>query len=79
MRRTLSDHNIDDAIARFELYERKIDDLEGEIESHDMGQKTLSDEISDLEQDEGVDEQLSALKARVQQTQAPSSAAENSN
>jgi len=78
VRRTLSDHNIDDAIARFELYERKIDDLEGEIESHDMGQKTLSDEISDLEQDEGVDEQLSALKARVQQTQAPGSAAENS-
>jgi phage shock protein A len=79
VRRTLSDHNIDDAIARFELYERKIDDLEGEIESHDMGQKTLSDEIADLEQDEGVDEQLSALKARVQQNQAPSSAAENSN
>lgn len=72
VRRTLSDHNIDDAIARFELYERKMDDLEGEIEAYDMGQKTLSDEISDLESDEGVDEQLSQLKARVQQTDAPS-------
>ena len=72
VRRTLSDHNIDDAIARFELYERKMDDLEGQIESYDMGQKTLSDEISELESDEGLDEQLSQLKARVQQGDAPS-------
>jgi phage shock protein A len=79
VRRTLSDHNIDDAIARFELYESKIDDLEGEIEAYDMGQKTLSDEISDLEQDEGVDEQLNALKARVQKAQTPSAVADNSN
>ena len=71
VRRTLSDHNIDDAIARFELYERKIDDLEGEIEAHDMGQKTLSEEISDLESDEGLDEQLSQLKARVQHADTP--------
>ena len=74
VRRTLSDHNIDDAIARFETYERKMDDLEGQIESYDMGQKTLSDEISELESDEGVDEQLSELKARMQQTQAPAAA-----
>jgi phage shock protein A len=65
VRRTLSDHNIDDAIARFELYARKMDDLEGEIEAYDMGQKTLSDEIAELETDEGVDEQLTELKARI--------------
>lgn len=67
VRRTLSDHNIDDAIARFELYERKMDDLEGEIESYDMGQKTLSEEIAELESDENVDEQLNELKARMKQ------------
>ncbi len=71
VRRTLSDHNIDDAIARFELYERKMDDLEGEIEAYDMGQKTLSDEIAELEADEGIDEQLDQLKARVKQADAP--------
>jgi phage shock protein A len=79
VRRTLSDHNIDDAIARFELYERKMDDLEGQIESYDMGQKTLSDEISELESDEGLDEQLSQLKARVQRNDAPSSPAADVN
>ncbi|MEQ8690384.1 MAG: phage shock protein PspA [Pseudomonadales bacterium] len=71
VRRTLSDHNIDDAIARFELYERKIDDLEGEIDAYDMGQKTLSDEIADLESDEGVEDQLKDLKARMQQADNP--------
>ena len=65
VRRTLSDHNIDDAIARFESYERKMDDLEGQIEAYDMGQKTLSDEIAELESDEDVDEQLNQLKARM--------------
>lgn len=71
VRRTLSDHNIDDAIARFDLYERKIDDLEGEIDAYDMGQKTLADEISELESDEGVDDQLSQLKARLQKVDQP--------
>ena len=71
VRRTLSDHNIDDAIARFELYERKMDDLEGEIESYDMGQKTLSEEIAELESDEDVDEQLQELKARVKGEASP--------
>lgn len=71
VRRTLSDHDINDAIARFELYERKMDDLEGEIEAYDMGQKTLSDQISDLEAEENVDVQLTQLKARVEQTEVP--------
>lgn len=70
VRQTLSDHNIDDAIARFELYERKIDDLEGQIEAYDVGQKTLAEEISELEADEDLDEQLNQLKARVQKTDA---------
>ncbi|MCE2423894.1 MAG: phage shock protein PspA [Pseudomonadales bacterium] len=65
VRRQLSDHNIDDAMSRFELYERKMDDLEGQIESYDMGKRTLSDEIEQLETDEAVDEELEKLKARI--------------
>jgi phage shock protein A len=79
VRRTLSDHNIDDAIARFEQYEAKIDDLEGQIESYDMGQKTLSDEISGLEVGEDVDDELSELKARVKQADIKSSSSPPAN
>ncbi len=66
VRRQLSDHNIEDAMQRFELYERKMDDLEGQIESYDMGQKTLSEEIAELEVDESLEDELAALKKRMQ-------------
>ncbi len=70
VRRTLSDHNIEDAISRFEHYERKMDDLEGQIESYDLGQKTLADEISELEGDESAEAMLTDLKARMNATGA---------
>ena len=65
VRRQLHDVDIDDAMNRFERYERKMDDLEGEIEAYDLGQRNLSDEIADLESDEKVDEELAKLKARL--------------
>lgn len=65
VRRTLSDHNIDDAIIRFEQYERKMDDLEGQVEAYDLGQKTLADEITELEGNEDLDAMLSDLKQRM--------------
>jgi phage shock protein A len=65
VKRQLHDVNLDDAIQRFEQYERKMDDLEGQIEAFDLGQRTLADEIKDLEGGEKIDEDLRALKARV--------------
>ena len=65
VRRQLNDHNVDDAMQRFELYERKMDDLEGQIEAYDMGQKTLAEEIEELEKGEYIDGELIELKARM--------------
>lgn len=65
VRRQLSDHNIDDAIHRFELYERKMDDIEGQIEAYDMGKKTLAEEIAELEQGDTIEDELRELKARI--------------
>ncbi len=63
VRRQLNEHNVDEAMSRFEAYERKMDDLEGQAEAYDMGQKTLADEIADLEKGEQLDSQLDELKA----------------
>ena len=52
VRRQLSNHNIDDAMTRFEQYERKMDDLEGQVESYDMGQRSLASEIDELDRNE---------------------------
>ena len=65
VRRQLTERNVDEAMIRFEQFERKIDDLEGAVESYDMGQRNLSDEIRELEADERVDEALERLKRSI--------------
>ncbi|HIG44451.1 MAG TPA: phage shock protein PspA [Gammaproteobacteria bacterium] len=68
VKRQLHEVDIDAAMSRFEHYERKIDVMEGEIESYDLGQRNLADEIADLESDEKVDEELAKLKERMGQS-----------
>jgi phage shock protein A len=65
VKRQLHEVDIDGAMSRFENYERKLDVMESEIESYDLGQQTLANEIADLEADEKVDEELAKLKARL--------------
>ena len=67
VKRQLHDVDIDEAMSKFDRYERRIDDLEGEVEAYDLGQKNLADEIAELESDEKVDEELAKLKARLGQ------------
>ncbi|WP_057832137.1 phage shock protein PspA [Colwellia sp. TT2012] len=56
---------VSDALNRFDHYERKIDDIEAEVESYDLGGKSLADEIAELETDEKVDDELAQLKAKM--------------
>ncbi|MBV1906244.1 MAG: phage shock protein PspA [Pseudomonadales bacterium] len=65
VKQQLHSSSLDDAMLRFEAYEQKMDRLEGQIESYDLGQRTLSDEIQDLEGDEELEEQLAAIKAEI--------------
>ncbi len=65
VRRQLNEHNIDDAMVRFERYERKMDDLEGQVEAFDLGSRSLADEIDELDRSDAVDAELEALKDAV--------------
>ena len=66
VRKTVNDRRIDDAFARYEKMERRMDGLEGEVEAFDLGKgKTLSDEIAELEAESGIEDELAALKARM--------------
>ena len=66
VRRRLYDPRVDDAFARFETVERRLDAAESEIEAYDLGQrKTLAEEIDDLATDSVIEEQLAALKERL--------------
>ena len=68
LRKKLHESGVDDALQQFELYERKMDDLEGLVEAYDLGQKSLSDEISALETDDDVEGLLIDLKTRLSGT-----------
>ncbi|MEL6364067.1 MAG: phage shock protein PspA [Pseudomonadota bacterium] len=66
VKRQIHDGRIDEALARYDAYERKIDELEAEAESISMGRpKSLEQEFAELESQDAVDEELNALKQRV--------------
>ena len=65
VKRTLDSSKVDAAMGRFEQYERKIDDLESQVEAYDLGKKTLQDEFAELEASDKVEDELAALKAKV--------------
>jgi phage shock protein A len=66
VRAKLYDERIGDAFARFEQVERALDEMEGRVESFDLGRKaTLADELAGIEKDARVEEELAELKARL--------------
>ena len=72
VRQRLYDARVDDAFARFETVERRLDAAEGKVEAYDLGQrKTLADEIAELEAEATIEDELAALKARVGRAPRP--------
>jgi len=65
VKQNIDSNKVNDALSRFDRYERKIDDIEAQVESYDMGSKSLADEIADLESNEKVDDELASLKAKM--------------
>jgi phage shock protein A len=70
VRKRLHDYRIDDALVKFESFERRMEDIEGHVESYDLGKRSLADEITNLESEEAVEKQLAELKAKRAATEA---------
>ncbi|NMP17242.1 phage shock protein PspA [Thalassotalea sp. Y01] len=65
-KKVLDSSNIDSAIAKFESYQQKVDELEAQVESYDfVASKSLSQQIAELEQDDEVEQQLEMMKKKV--------------
>ncbi len=66
VKRQLHGNGFTDVMDRFATYERKLDEMDGHVESYDLAQRTLSDEIDQLESGENVDAELAALKTKLE-------------
>ena len=66
VQRHLHDGRLEDAIARFEHYERRLDELEAEAEVFAVGQpKTLAEQFEELEAEDAVEMELARIKKRL--------------
>ncbi|MET1255129.1 phage shock protein PspA [Aliikangiella maris] len=67
MRQQFEHSAIDEALERFENFERKMDQLEAQVEAMDFGRnQSLSEQIDSLEKEDALDKELAALKQKMQ-------------
>lgn len=69
VKRQVHRSELDDAFTKFERFERRMDNIEGELEAMEMGREgqDLAAEIDALEQDEWLSNELQRLKASMEE------------
>lgn len=66
--RQLDPHRTNEALAKFEQFERRIDELEAEADSYNIGKshsKNLHDEFTDLQAQDAIEKELARMKSDV--------------
>ncbi|MEI6860531.1 MAG: phage shock protein PspA [Shewanella sp.] len=75
VKKQLDSSKIDNAMSKFEQYERRVEGLESQVDAYDLGnKKSLSDEFAALEAEDSVNAELEALKAKIKSKKAKSKA-----
>ncbi|MEM1113895.1 MAG: phage shock protein PspA [Pseudomonadota bacterium] len=72
VKRQVQREALDDAFNRFEQFERRMDNLESQLESMDMGRDVAPDlaaEIDALQEDEHINEELQRLRSEMESRQ----------
>lgn len=66
VRELTSGRKVEDAFARFDLLDRRVDMAEARVDAFDLGRKkSLEEEINALEAGDAIDAELAALKSRL--------------
>ncbi len=66
--RHLTSYTIDSAMDKFEYYEKKIDQMEGQMDSNHIEARGLQSEFNELEKQESIDQELEELKSKLNKT-----------
>jgi phage shock protein A len=66
VRRQLDTGKVDEALSKFEQYERRIDEMEAEADSYSIGRgKNLEQEFADLQAQDEIEKELERMKANI--------------
>jgi phage shock protein A len=66
LRKKLYDHRLNNALARFEYLDSTLNQIEGKVDSYDMGQtRSLSETLGQLAIESSVSSELAELKVRL--------------
>ncbi|SDK30557.1 phage shock protein A (PspA) family protein [Ferrimonas sediminum] len=70
VKRQLDTGKIDDAMMKFEQYERRVETLEAEVEAHELAQpRSLEDEFAALAAEEKISDELEQMKKKLKKKQ----------
>ena len=65
VKQQINDQRISDTMLKMEQYEGKIERMEAEVESYDLGSRTLADEFVQLEAGNKLEAELEQLRAKA--------------
>ena len=72
VKRQVNRSELDQAFNKFDKFERRMDNIEGELEAMDLGREGgLAAEIEALQQDEWLSEELERLRQSMEQEKGP--------
>ena len=69
--RKLRDNDVEMAISKLDYFEKKIDQMESQMEADAIGNSSLHKEFDDLEMQDKIDQELQELKRRISDTSKP--------
>jgi len=65
VKKQLDKTNSNEVMLKFDRFENKLNDMEAQVDSYDTQQRSLADEIGELETEEKINTELEALKAKL--------------
>ncbi|NRA84243.1 MAG: phage shock protein PspA [Gammaproteobacteria bacterium] len=66
VKKQLDSNSIQNSLDKFDQYERRIEDIEAQVEAQDIGNRSLHDEFAELEAQDAISDELEALKKQIQ-------------
>ncbi|CAH9052981.1 Phage shock protein A [Pseudoalteromonas holothuriae] len=71
VRSTLNKQDVENVLSRFDELEHKVERIEAQVESYELGQSATAQQFEAFERDEKINSALASLKQKMQSTSAP--------